>query len=161
MLDYDTCLLHRRLSDRFLRNAIGGTVLRNRALTDRIDTDLQQWFVIDILHSRNPSKARSCHASQQKRTATHPVLAGRGSQRLRGPVGAGDGSPSNAGHPNTGQVRPDLDHGPASQPDEGRPAAARRQAATRRCPGEQRDSRAARRDHESRRRLKFMAPPHP
>ena len=54
MLDYDTGRPSTRLPDRSLRTALGGALLMDLALADRIDTDLDGLFVVDSAPLQEP-----------------------------------------------------------------------------------------------------------
>ena len=54
MLDYDTGRPNARLPHRCLRTALGGSLLMDLALDDRIDTDLDGLFVVDTAPLEEP-----------------------------------------------------------------------------------------------------------
>ena len=59
MLDYDTGRPSTRLPDRSLRTALGGALLMDLALADRIDTDLDGLFVVDSAPLQEPALDRA------------------------------------------------------------------------------------------------------
>ena len=59
MLDYDTGRPSTRLPDRSLRTALGGALLMDLALNDRIDTDLDGLFVVDSAPLQEPALDRA------------------------------------------------------------------------------------------------------
>ena len=76
MLDYDTGRPSTRLPDRSLRTALGGALLMDLALADRIDTDLDGLFVVDSAPLQEPALDRALAQIAADGSASVPSTIG-------------------------------------------------------------------------------------
>ena len=85
--DYDTGRPSTWLSERSLRTALGGALLMDLALADRIDADFDGLFVVDLARPGNSFSTTRSRASSTTENGARSIAGSACSRRTTSPCG--------------------------------------------------------------------------